>query len=78
MRDQHNPLSRHTQNLFCDGRLPLIEGAGGEPAAEEPEQNGTGFDFDSASITEIMQVASTLDLPHSSGNERVDSESGVL
>ena len=37
MRDQHNPLSRHTHNLSCDdGRLPLVEGAGGEPAAEEP------------------------------------------
>lgn len=42
---------------------------------QSPEQNGTGFDFDSALMTEIMQLASTLDLPHSS---RVDSEGGVL
>jgi hypothetical protein len=43
-----------------------------------PEQNGTGFDFDSASMTEIIKVASTLVLPRSSRNERVDSEGGVL
>ena len=62
MRHQRNPLSRRTQNPFCDdGRLPLVEGAGGEPAAEEPGAKRHWFDFDSASMTEITQVASTLD-----------------
>jgi hypothetical protein len=38
MRDQDNPSSRHTQNPSCDdGRLPLVEGVGEEPATEEPE-----------------------------------------
>lgn len=41
---------------------------------KSPEKNGTGFDFNSASMTGIMQVGSTLDLPHSRGNECVDSK----
>lgn len=45
---------------------------------KSPEQDGTSFNFDSASTSEIVQVALNLDLPHSGPNEGVDSEGGVL